>query len=180
MGDTDVGVVVGAGHAGAWQGQGFAAVNDRSHAAQQGQDSWVGQASGGARQCQIAWPRLGSATTYPGVGAQHGPRVGSATSRQGLEGQGRGGSWDGDGAQRSFMLVKKEFNNSSQSGNRVTKPNQWKFILGTSPTSWKDVCNFDRNLEEDRKVSYVPPCAYDSVDFFAKIDKLGIEANVQK
>ena len=78
------------------------------------------------------------------------------------------------------MLGKKEFNNSSQSGNRVTKPNQWKFILGTSPTSWKDICNFDRNLEEDSKVSYVPPCAYGSVDFFAKIDKLGIEANVQK
>ena len=38
---------------------------------------------------------------------------------------------------------------------------------------------FVRNLEEDSKLSYVPPCAHDSSELYAKIDRSEIEANVQ-
>ena len=65
--------------------------------------------------------------------------------------------------------------------NYVTKrQNPWKFIPGTSPTSWKDICTLGRNLTEDSKLSFIPPCVDDSGDCYAKIDRFEIDANIQK
>ena len=58
--------------------------------------------------------------------------------------------------------------------------NQWKFIPSISPTAWKDICNFGRNLVRDSKLTYVPPCAHDSGECYAKINISKIKANIQK
>lgn len=59
----------------------------------------------------------------------------------------------------------------------MKKHAQWKFIPGTSSTSWKDVCKLGRNLDEDCQLQYVPPSANES-ELYASIARSEILANV--
>ena len=84
----------------------------------------------------------------------------------------------------AHMHRKQGTSNPIQPGSKVSnlavrKQIQWKFIPATSPTSWKDICKLGRNLDEYYKLNYIPR-SHDSRDFYAKIDKSEIEANVQR
>ena len=62
---------------------------------------------------------------------------------------------------------------------RVTHP-QWSFASGTTARSWKGIHTMGRHLDDDCKLSFIPPSSCADCSSCAKISKSEINVNVQK